>query len=108
MQIKILKYWFRTCSDDVLQINECCEKAVLLNAKGEPRSGGGGAAVAKAAPAKGSEPKPVERPKTAAPASKPAGVCFWHKKESIFRKEYFVLIIHIRTNTWFSEIVLNY
>lgn len=47
------------------QIKESCEKAVLLNAKGEPRSGGG-SAVSKPAPAKAPEPKPVARPKTTA------------------------------------------
>ncbi|XP_060608176.1 cytoskeleton-associated protein 5-A-like, partial [Ruditapes philippinarum] len=42
------------------KIKESCDKAVLLNAKGEPRSGGAPKAVA---PKAGStEPKPVQRP----------------------------------------------
>ncbi|KAK3102168.1 hypothetical protein FSP39_009299 [Pinctada imbricata] len=47
------------------KIQECCQNAVLLNAKGEPRSGGGGGAAAKPPPAKDSAPKPVQRPATA-------------------------------------------
>ena len=39
-----------------VQIQDKCQTAVLLNAKGEPRSGGGGEA------AKKNEPKPVSRP----------------------------------------------
>ncbi|CAG2202668.1 CKAP5 [Mytilus edulis] len=52
------------------KIKESCEKAVLLNAKGEPRSGGG-SAVSKPAPAKAPEPKPVARPKTTAKSDRP-------------------------------------
>lgn len=62
---------------------------MLLNAKGEPRSGGGGGA-AKPAPAKASEPKPVERPKTAATASKPAGVCL--NKIMVLNRSYYVIV----------------
>ena len=57
------------------QIQEWCEKAVLLNAKGEPRTAGGGGGAASrpatAPPAKaGSEaPKAVARPATAKPAA---------------------------------------
>ncbi|KAL3842600.1 hypothetical protein ACJMK2_020593 [Sinanodonta woodiana] len=52
------------------RIQEFCQKAVLLNAKGEPRSGGG--APAPSAPKAGStEPKPVQRPGTAAASSAP-------------------------------------
>lgn len=59
------------------KIQEWCEKAVLLNAKGEPRAGGtggGGASAARPASAPaakaGSEaPKPVARPATAKPAA---------------------------------------
>lgn len=49
------------------KIKECCDSAVLLNAKGEPRAGGG---ATKPAPAKAPEPpKPApEKPKSAAPA----------------------------------------
>lgn len=55
------------------KIKECCDKAVLLNAKGEPRAGSGGAtapAAAKAekpksAPKAGGPPPSSERPKTA-------------------------------------------
>ena len=42
----------------ILQIQECCEKAVLLNAKGEPRGGVAKPAAAAKAP---SQPKPVIR-----------------------------------------------
>ncbi|XP_048241542.1 cytoskeleton-associated protein 5-like isoform X2 [Haliotis rufescens] len=42
------------------KIQECCQNAVLLNARGEPRQGGGGAAAAPAP--KKNEPKPVTRP----------------------------------------------
>ncbi|XP_005107466.1 cytoskeleton-associated protein 5 [Aplysia californica] len=62
------------------KIQESCEKAVLLNAKGEPRGGGGASAAPAAAPAKrpstappaksgSEEPKPVKRPGTAKPAA---------------------------------------
>ncbi|GFR88017.1 cytoskeleton-associated protein [Elysia marginata] len=56
------------------KIQEWCEKAVLLNAKGEPRTGGGAAtarpATAPPAKAAGSDtPKPVARPATAKPAA---------------------------------------
>ncbi|GFO33537.1 cytoskeleton-associated protein 5 [Plakobranchus ocellatus] len=58
------------------KIQEWCEKAVLLNAKGEPRTGGGSGAPAASRPATapppkaGSEPpKPVARPATAKPAT---------------------------------------
>jgi hypothetical protein len=47
-----------------IQIQEKCAAAVLLNAKGEPRSGGGGGGEV----AKKNEPKPVSRPATAKPA----------------------------------------
>ncbi|KAK7477171.1 hypothetical protein BaRGS_00031556, partial [Batillaria attramentaria] len=52
-------------------IQERCQSAVLLNAKGEPRqgSGGGGGETAAAAAAKKSVPKPVTRPPTAKPSS---------------------------------------
>ncbi|XP_076471814.1 cytoskeleton-associated protein 5-like isoform X2 [Babylonia areolata] len=53
------------------KIQEYCQKAVLLNAKGEPRGGGGGGAAAAPAPKK-NEPKPVARPASAASTSKPA------------------------------------
>ncbi|RUS89220.1 hypothetical protein EGW08_003030 [Elysia chlorotica] len=58
------------------KIQEWCEKAVLLNAKGEPRAGGGGGggagagrpASAPAAKGGSDAPKPVARPATAKPA----------------------------------------
>ena len=65
------------------QIKESCEKAVLLNAKGEPRGGGGGGSAAPAAAAKpaaaaapkagSEEAKPVKRPGTAPPGKPAAG-----------------------------------
>ncbi|KAJ8298919.1 hypothetical protein KUTeg_022979 [Tegillarca granosa] len=50
------------------KIQECCQNAVLLNMMGEPRGGGGKAASAPA-PAKDNQPKPVQRPATAAASS---------------------------------------
>lgn len=51
------------------KIQERCQSAVLLNAKGEPRQGAGGGGEASAAVAKKNEPKPVARPATAKPAA---------------------------------------
>ncbi|XP_052066786.1 cytoskeleton-associated protein 5-like [Mytilus californianus] len=54
------------------KIKESCDKAVLLNAKGEPRSGGGGGGASKPAPTKAPEPKAVAKPKsTAKPDQRP-------------------------------------
>ncbi|KAH3877159.1 hypothetical protein DPMN_001016, partial [Dreissena polymorpha] len=60
----IMAYMVDVDAIKMAKIKECCEKAVLLNAKGEPRSGGGGATKTAAPAAKGgsNEPKPVKRP----------------------------------------------
>ena len=52
----------------IFKIQEKCQSAVLLNAKGEPRSGGGGGGGGggeAAAKKPASQPKPVSRPNTA-------------------------------------------
>ncbi|XP_070200256.1 cytoskeleton-associated protein 5-like isoform X2 [Littorina saxatilis] len=49
------------------KIQEKCQSAVLLNAKGEPRAGSGGGEAAKK-----NEPKPVARPSSSKTAAKPA------------------------------------
>lgn len=49
------------------QVKESCETSVLLNAKGEPRAGGG---ASKSTATKAPEPKAPEKPKAA-----PVKVC---------------------------------
>ncbi|XP_041367175.1 cytoskeleton-associated protein 5-like isoform X2 [Gigantopelta aegis] len=62
----ILSFLVDVDSIKMQKIQENCEKAVLLNSKGEPRqSGASGDARPKA-----SEPKPVVRPSSAKPATK--------------------------------------
>ncbi|XP_052800946.1 cytoskeleton-associated protein 5-A-like isoform X2 [Mya arenaria] len=62
----IMIYMADTDSIKMQKIKDCCEKAVLLNAKGEPRAGG----AAKPKP-QGSEPKPVTRPGAPPPVARP-------------------------------------
>ena len=68
-----------TYNEYVLQIKEACDAAVLLNAKGEPRSGGGGAAKSAA---KSNEPKPVKRPGGGPP---PVSHCSYNMKSIALR-----------------------